>query len=192
MDSGMETQRHRASDSSSSERKSEGTFGAYTAAPARERAAVPWMIAGALVAIVLLLLVFAGRRHGPPNAAQILPLDPYAQNLIVSDLAMSESTSLSGGKSTFLDGRIRNAGPRTVTAVTVQVLFANEEGMPPRIETVPLMLIRTREPYVDTGPVSTAPLKTGDSREFRLIFESLPANWNMQLPEMRVTSVRSR
>jgi hypothetical protein len=71
----------------------------------------------------------------------------------------------------------------------VQVLFRNDEAMPPQIETLPLSLIRTREPYIDTQPVSAAPLKPGDGREFRLIFESLPANWNTQMPEIRVIQV---
>jgi hypothetical protein len=99
---------------------------------------------------------------------------------------MSESTSLSGGKSTFIDGVVSNTGSSTVSAVTVQVLFKNEEQMPPQVETIPLMLIRTREPYVDTQTVGATPLKPGDVREFRLIFESIPANWNMQMPEVRV------
>jgi hypothetical protein len=37
--------------------------------------------------------------------------------------------------------------------------------------------------------VSAAPLKAGEEREFRLIFESIPANWNMQMPDIRVVQV---
>jgi hypothetical protein len=91
-----------------------------------------------------------------------------------------------------VDGHIKNIGGETVTAVTVQVLFANDEAMPPQIETVPLSLIRTREPYVDTQSVSAAPLKPGDEREFRLIFESIPSNWNTQMPEIRVIRAVTR
>ncbi len=105
---------------------------------------------------------------------------------------MSESTSLSGGKSTFVDGHIRNAGTKTVTAATVQVFFRNEEGMPPAIETLPISLVRTREPYVDTQPISAAPLKPGEDREFRLIFETIPANWNVQLPEIHIIRVTTQ
>ena len=50
----------------------------------------------------------------------------------------------------------------------------------PQVETVPLTLIRTHEPYVDTEPVSAAPIKAGEVREFRLIFENIGANWNQQ------------
>jgi hypothetical protein len=99
---------------------------------------------------------------------------------------MSESDNLSGGKMTYLDGHIQNAGTRTVTAATVQVVFANDEAMPPSIQTVPLTLIRTTQPYIDTEPVSAEPLKPGDGHDFRLAFESVPENWNQQMPEVRI------
>jgi hypothetical protein len=105
---------------------------------------------------------------------------------------MSESTSLSGGKSTFVDGHVQNTGDQTVTGITVQVLFRNDEGMPPQVETLPLSLIRMRQPYIDTQPVSAAPLKPGDGQDFRLIFEAIPANWNVQMPEIRVVEVTKR
>lgn len=147
-----------------------------------------WMVAGVVVLAIVAGLVLAGRKKAPAITG-IQPPAAYAVNLPLSELAMSESTSLSGGKSTFIDGKVRNAGSATVTGITVQVLFRNEEGMPPQVETLPLTLIRTSEPYVDTQPVSAAPLKSGDSREFRLIFESIPANWNMQMPEIHVVRV---
>ena len=148
--------------------------------------------AGALIAIVVAVLVALSSRHHAINPNQAQPLDPYAGQLAFSQLAMSESVSLSGGKSTFLDGRVTNNGPQTVTGVRVQVFFKNEEGMPPHLETLPIALIRTREPYVDTQPVSADPLKPGDTREFRLIFESIPDNWNTQLPELHTIAVSTR
>jgi hypothetical protein len=150
-----------------------------------------WGVAGLAVLVVIIVLVLAGR-HKAATPATIQPPAPYAANLQLSQLAMSESTSLSGGKSTFIDGHIKNTGDKTVTGITVQVIFRNNEAMPPQIETLPLSLIRTREPYVDTQPVSTAPLKPGDERDFRLIFESLPANWNMQMPEIRIIQVDTK
>jgi hypothetical protein len=150
-----------------------------------------WAVAGVAVLIVVIVLVLAGR-HKTATPATIQPLAPYAANLPLSQLAMSESTSLSGGKSTFIDGHIKNTGNQTVTGITVQVIFRNNEAMPPQIETLPLSLIRTREPYIDTQPVAASPLKPGDERGFRLIFESLPANWNMQMPEIRIIQVDTK
>jgi hypothetical protein len=150
-----------------------------------------WVIAGVAVLVVVAVLVLAGRhRTAAPSTVQ--PLAEYATNLPISQLAMSESTSLSGGKSTFIDGHIKNSGDKTVSGITVQVIFRNDEAMPPQINTVPLSLIRTREPYVDTQSVASSPLKPGDERDFRLIFESIPANWNMQMPEIRIIQVETK
>jgi hypothetical protein len=150
-----------------------------------------WLVAGAVVLVVLGALIFAGRKK-PGDMKGLQPPAAYAASLPLSKLAMSESTSLSGGKSTFIDGIVGNSGSSTVSAVTVQVLFKNEEQMPPQVETVPLMLVRTREPYVDTQMVSASPIKPGEEREFRLIFEAIPANWNMQMPEVRVVRVETK
>lgn len=150
-----------------------------------------WAVAGLVILVLVAGLIVATRRKAVlPNTVQ--PLAAYAANLPLSQLAMSESTSLSGGKSTFIDGHIQNTGPQTVTGVTVQVLFHNDEGMPPQVETLPLALVRTRQPYVDTQPVSAAPLKPGDQQDFRLIFEAIPANWNTQMPEIHIIQVAAR
>ena len=137
------------------------------------------------VAIVILagVLVMIGRRHADP------PSMAYAPNIVLSDIVMSESTSLSGGKSTFIDGRVANHGPATVIGIYVQVFFKNDEAMPPQVESLPMTLIRTRTPYVDTQPVKLEP---GDEREFRLIFENIGSNWNQQIPEIRLTGVQTR
>ena len=150
---------------------------------------VTWGIAG-LVVLLVLGGILAGTRHkskGPANAIQAL--DPYAASLAFSDLQMSESSSLSAVKVTYIDGRVTNKGGRTIHGATVQVLFGNDEQLPPQVETVPLTLIRTHEPYIDTEPVSAAPIKAGEEREFRLIFENIGANWNQQLPQIRIVGV---
>jgi Protein of unknown function (DUF2393) len=148
-----------------------------------------WGVAGLVILLVFGGLLFATRHKAAPPANSIQPLAAYASSLPLSQLAMSESTSLSGGKSTFIDGHIQNTGGQTITGVTVQVIFRNDESMPPQLETLPLSLIRTREPYIDTQPVSAAPLKPGDEQDFRLIFETIPQNWNMQMPEVHVIQV---
>lgn len=145
-----------------------------------------WGVAGLAVVVVVAVLLLAGRSKSSGVGNTVQPLAAYAASLPLSQLAMSESTNLSGGKYTYIDGHIRNTGSQTVTGVTVQVLFHNEEQMPPQLETLPLALIRTHQPYIDTQPVSTAPLKPGDDREFRLTFETIAGNWNYQMPEIHI------
>ena len=148
-----------------------------------------WAIAGVIVLAIVAVLLVVGHHKPAATPNSILPSDPYAANLPLSQLAMSESTSLSGGKSTFIDGHIQNTGASTVTGITVQAIFRNEGAMPPQVETLPLTLIRTHQPYVDTEPISAAPLQPGADQEFRLIFETIPGNWNAQVPEIRIVHV---
>ena len=153
---------------------------------------VPWVISSVVALLIFAAFLFVGRHKIGPSANAVLPLDPYAATLTFSDLKMSESTSLSGGKSTYVDGLVKHSGTKTVTGATVQVLFANDMAMPPQVETLPLTLIRTHEPYVDTQMVADAPLAPGEEREFRLVFEGIASNWNQQLPEIRVVKVGTR
>jgi hypothetical protein len=162
-------------------------------APRRSFPTTAVAIAAVAVTILVVVLVLLGKRHeaGPqPNA--LLPAAAYAPNLLLSNLQMSESTSMSGGKQTYIEGHIANHGPATVTGITMQVVFANDVSMPPQIETGPLNLIYMREPYVDTHPVSAAPLAPGAEGDFRLIFDDVNENWNQQLPQIRITQVATR
>jgi hypothetical protein len=145
-----------------------------------------WGVAALIVIVVAGVLVYSGWKKpvAPPSTLQ--PADAYAASLPLSQFAMSESANLSGGKLTYLDGHVQNTGNRTVNSITVQVVFGNDEALAPQIDTVPLMLIRTKDPYIDTQPMSANPLKPGDDREFRLTFESVPENWNQQMPEVRI------
>ena len=166
-----------------------GAAPSFAARPDSEGGGLPmavWGVAALVVIVAIAALVFAGRKTPPPAPNTLLPADAYAANLPLTQLAMSESTGLSGDKVTYLDGHIRNTGSQTLTAATVQVVFQNDEALAPQIDTVPLTLIRTRQPYIDTEPIGSEPLKPGDDREFRLIFETVPENWNTQMPEVRV------
>ena len=93
-----------------------------------------WGVAGLAVLVVIVVLVLAGR-HKAATPTTIQPPAPYAANLQLSQLAMSESTSLSGGKSTFIDGHIKNTGNQTVTGITVQVPLFIEVGERVRVDT---------------------------------------------------------
>jgi hypothetical protein len=145
-----------------------------------------WGVAALIVIVVAGALIFLGRKKPVELPKSLQPADAYADRLPLTQFAMSESENLSGGKLTYLDGHVQNIGNRTVTAVTVQVVFANDEAMPPEVDTLPMALIAMKEPYIDVQPVSANPLKPGDEREFRLAFETVPANWNTQMPQVRV------
>jgi hypothetical protein len=154
----------------------------------RERNWIPLEIAAAAVLIVAGFVIFAMERHRGP--ATVTPIsaapDPYAGNLPITNLVMSESGNLAGGKVTYIDGHMTNNGTRTVSGVSVQVLFRNAANEVAQNETQQLKWIRTRNPYVDLEPVSAAPLKPGEGQDFRLIFDAVSPDWNGVYPEMRI------
>ena len=145
-----------------------------------------------LAAVGGLSLFYAHSRGTPAVTPISAPTDPYAANLIIGRLAMSESSNLSGGKVTYLDGHIVNQGSRTVTGISVQVLFRDPAHEVAQNETQPLRIIRTRDPYVDVEPISAAPLKSGDAADFRLVFDTVADQWDGAYPEIRIIHVDLR
>ena len=166
--------------------------------PGRDTRRLPAAAIGiAAIAVLLLVavLIFAGKRQGAAGGDSpdtLRPVAAYAANLKLSGLALSESTSFSGGKSTFIDGHVTNTGSSTVTGITAQVLFAPDGGGAPQLETVPMSLVRTRQPYLDTQPVSAAPLAPGAGADFRLIFEGIRPEWNQQTPAIHFVDIQTR
>jgi len=159
----------------------------------QERNWVPLALAAALVvAVVVAGLIMSGRKPTTVVTAITAEADPYAPNLPLTSLKMSESANLAGGKVTYLDGHMANHGDQTITGVTVQVLFRNSGHEVVQNETLPLTLVRMREPYIDTEPVSAAPLKPGAERDFRLIFDSVAGDWTGETPEIRVLHVEAQ
>lgn len=155
---------------------------------------MPLAIAAATVLIVAAIVVFTMERG--KGAATVTPIsaavDPYATSLPITNVVMSESSNLAGGKVTYIDGHITNSGNKTVSGVSAQVLFRNAAKEVAQNETQPLKLIRTRDPYIDLEPVSAAPLKPGDSRDFRLIFDAVTPDWNGVYPEIRIVRVDAK
>jgi hypothetical protein len=144
------------------------------------------MIAGLAVALAVGIAAVATRHRGGSDTGVARAAAAYAANLPITNLSMTEATNGTGGKATYVDGTIHNTGSQTVSASNVQVSFATTDGTEPHRETVPVALIRTREPYVDLEPMSADPIKPGEAKDFRLIFEQVPDNWNVQPPAITV------
>jgi Protein of unknown function (DUF2393) len=163
--------------------------------PKEPRSFLPWGIAGAVVAIILGVLLVTGRRPAPsnPGGAGLAAPDPYAKNLALSNIKMSESGTMIGAKQTYIDGDITNNGSETLTGIMVQVAWRDFTNQIGQKNTMPLTLVRSRQPtYTDIEPVSAAPIQPGQTREFHLIFDHVTDQWNQQYPEIRVIAVKSK
>jgi len=155
---------------------------------------MPMAIASGVIVIIAAIVIFA-MQHGKGTSTVTpvsAPLDPYAANLAITDVKMSESSNLAGGKVTYIDGHIANNGGKTVTAISTQVLFRNYANEVAQNETQGMKFIRTRDPYIDLEAVSAAPLKPGDGNDFRLIFDAVSPGWNGVYPEIRIVRVDAK
>ena len=163
-------------------------------AETQERNWIPIAVAAAIVVAVVvgLVVIYGHGKRGPQIVPASTTTDPYASSLPISQLAMSESANLAGGKVTYLDGHIANQGTRTVTGISVQILFRNIAHEVAQNETQSLKVIRMRDPYIDIEPVSAAPLKPGAEQDFRLIFDAVTPDWDGAYPELRIIHVDTK
>jgi hypothetical protein len=56
----------------------------------------------------------------------------------------------------------------------------------------PLALIRSRQPYVETEPLSRNPLLPGESQDFRLTFANVSTIWNQKTPQLQILRAETR
>jgi hypothetical protein len=161
---------------------------------AGERNWMPLIISAVVVVVagIVLLLTIGGGKTGSTVAPINVALDPYAANLPLTGLKMSEAGNLAGGKETYIEGKIENTGNKTVSGVTVQVLFRSMAHEVVQNESDQLMLIRTRDPALDLYSIASSPIKPGESREFQLIFERVSQDWDGAYPELRILKVETK
>src|SRR5581483_3122011 len=167
------------------------SFGASSGAEESRPPIVPIAIGALAVVIVIALLVFFGRKGSNETSAPSTP-DAYAANLVISGPSMSTAANFAGQEVTYIEGKIANNGDKTVTSAILQIVFHDSLGQVVQKETQRLMVITTREPYIDTAPLSSAPLKPGQTREFRQTFEHVSSEWNTQLPEITIVKTTTQ
>ena len=144
-------------------------------------------IAITVAVVIVIAIVFAFLLRSQPRTAAGPP--PYASSLKLSDFKMSAAENFVGATVSYIDGTITNAGDKTVTHVTVEVLFKDELGQLAQREDIPMQMLKTTGPYPEAVDFSVSPLGPGQSKTFRLTFESISAQWNHQYPEIQVTDV---
>ena len=149
------------------------------------RTLLPMAIGGLLVVVAIVVIILVSRGGPPQNANP----SPYAANLRIDDLHMATAENFAGGSVTYIQGRITNSGDKKVTGATVQVIFKNSLGEIAQKDTLPVMILLPNTPYVDYGPMRTAPLDPGQGRDFRLTLEHVTADWDGQMPAVRVLAV---
>jgi hypothetical protein len=137
-----------------------------------------------VVAIVAILFLISRTEQKPPSNSH-----PYSANVKFSDLKMSAAENFVGATVSYVDGTVTNSGNQTVTHAVVEVTFKDSMGQLAQRETMSLRVLQTSGPYPEAVDLNVSPLGAGQSKPFRLIFESISEQWNHEYPELKVVDV---
>ena len=145
----------------------------------------PVVVGIALLAFIVGILAFILKSEQKP------PAEPpaYAAKLQFSYLKASAAENFAGATVNYLDGTITNSGNQTVTHALVEVTFKDDMGQVAQREELPIHILRTGGPYDEAVDLDMSPLAPGQSKPFRLTFESISAQWNHAYPDLKVTQV---
>jgi hypothetical protein len=141
-------------------------------------------IAGVIVVAMLGLgAAFLIRRAQPSGiaAAAKLPFGPpeqaYAPRIQFQAIQMAHSTNFLNQEFTFVAGTIVNSGDKAVAALRVTIEFHDQFNQ---------TVLRDSEVVI---PPTAQPIPAGQVRDFQVILERIPSDWNRQYPSIRVTGL---
>lgn len=149
----------------------------------KSRFPVAFLAGIVVVAILGVILFFVVKSSQPKGiaAAKNLPFgaqeQAYAPRIQFTGIQMAHSTNFLNQEFTFVAGTIVNSGDKAIVALQVVIDFHDQFNQ---------SVLRDSE-VVLQPPV--APLPAGQMRDFQVILERIPSDWNRQYPSIRVTGL---
>jgi hypothetical protein len=137
---------------------------------------IPLVIIGGLLPIIGGAWWYLDREAAKPQAEAPITAEAknYVRNLKLSQVQMKATANFTGAAVIEVEGQITNNGDRTLGRVELNCIFYDVNG---------LVVLRERVPIVK------APLKPGETRDFRLPFEGVSPNWNHILPQLVIAHI---
>ncbi len=120
----------------------------------------------------------------PPKPPGPPPLTEEAREyvrsgfLALSEVEMKAAENYMMTTVVEITGKITNKGPRPISAVELTCLFRDPYGQ---------VIHRERVPIVRRAPAK--PFRPGDTRPFRMAFDSIPAGWNQVRPDLVIARI---
>ncbi|MFL6414374.1 MAG: FxLYD domain-containing protein [Bryobacteraceae bacterium] len=134
--------------------------------------------AGATIALLAGILLYLSR---PAPNSQAPPVSgeakAYVAKLVLSDVTMQATENFMKQRVVEIEGKIANAGERELRGIDVYCLFYDVNGREIHRERVPVLNRKG------------APLRPGESRDFRLPFDTLPEGWNQAMPRLVIAGI---
>jgi len=153
-----------------------------TATPKKKQVSIPPL------AIVIVLVLAAGlagflyldraaKRPPPPPPPLTAEARVYVRNLRLSDVQMNAHESYLKQSIVEITGSIENAGNRKLDLVEITCVFYDAYGQ---------VVLRERVPIVSK---KTGGVAAGESKTFRLPFDSIPESWNQMMPQLVIARI---
>ncbi|MDX1981890.1 MAG: DUF3426 domain-containing protein [Bryobacteraceae bacterium] len=136
-----------------------------------------------LIVAVLMLLVSGGlwfvTRGGQTAQGPALTAEAkaYVRNLNLADVGMSATLNAVSQQVVEITGKITNKGDQHLKSVSVNCVFYDAYGQ---------IVLRERVEIVRSR---TGGLKPGETKPFRLPFDTLPESWNQGPPQLVIAGI---
>ena len=145
------------------------------------KSAVLW---GSIMAVAvlggLIWLIFL-HSSSPRKEANRLPFGPveqaYASRIGFSGFEMSRAANFLNQEVTYLSGNVANQGDRGVREIEVTIEFRDALNQ---------VVLRDARRLLGKAGQRLAP---GERRDFRIAFDHVPADWNVQMPSVRISGL---
>jgi hypothetical protein len=129
-----------------------------------------------LVAAIVGYLEFAPKRT-PEEIPLTEEAKGYISNLALADVNMEAKLDYFGQKVVEITGSIGNTGQRGLKVVEVTCVFRDYANR---------VILRQRTPIVSA---KMGGLNPGDTKAFRLPFDTVPEGWNQQMPQLVIAGI---
>ncbi len=151
---------------------------ASPAAPTRRLPVLPLVVALIIAVALVAAAIYLNRpaRRAPDKGATP-EAKQYLQYLALSGVSMQASENFMKQQVIEVKGKITDNGPRALRSVDVYCLFYGINGQEVHRERVPIV------------PPQGPPLRSGETRSFRLPFDAVPDGWNQSLPKMVIAQI---
>jgi hypothetical protein len=147
-----------------------------------EKSRFPMAFAAGIIVVLIIGagLAFAIRKTQPTGiaAAKNLPFgqaeQAYAPHIQFQGIQMAHSTNFLNQEFTFVAGTTVNTGDRAIVGLQISVEFHDQFNQ---------TILRDTEIIL---PPTAAAIPAGQMRDFQVILERIPSDWNRQYPSIRV------
>jgi hypothetical protein len=138
------------------------------------------LLLGTAATVVLLagILLYLSRpvssHRAPPASGEA---KAYVSKLSLSDVSMQATENFMKQRVVEIEGKIGNGGDRELRGIDVYCLFYDVSGHEIHRERVAVLNLKGSS------------LRPGESRAFRLPFDTLPEGWNQAMPKLVIAGI---